>query len=89
MPKIKVTINGTSANPWHAMCLEQNPFPQIGRMEYDEFSKRVSSLDADPIDPGEAEAIIRGRLKGCSEEFVKICLSQYKPGERVKFEVTW
>jgi len=82
MLKMEIRINGSGENPWHIYQLKQNPFPQLGIYEYNAFDQMVNSLDGDPI---KSEDDIRERLKGCSEEFIKLCISAYQPGHRVRF----
>jgi hypothetical protein len=71
------------------MGLTQNPFPQLGRAEYQLQEIRLAKLGANPIPEGEAEQYIRGVLKGFSKEFVEYCIAKYEPGKMVKFYVTW
>jgi len=79
-----VRLNGTSENHWHRMGLTQNPFPQIAKAELMHGMMQINSLDGDPI-TGPAD--IRARLKGFTEEFIQLCISQFKPGEQVEFDV--
>jgi hypothetical protein len=81
-----VTINGTGVNPWHRLGLRCNPFPQIGRAETDAAERQVASLDGDPV-TGEAD--IRARLAGFTPEFIDGIVAQWRPGERVRFTVTF
>lgn len=87
--RITVCLNGTAENPFHRHGLSQNPFPQTGRMEYDRLCLRMQSLGGDPIPHDTAEAYIRARLVGCSDEFVDLCVSQFRPGEYVQFDIAW
>ena len=82
--RLTVTLNGTDTNPWHRMGLRQNPFPQLGRAEYDAGERQINSLDGDPL-TGEAD--IRRRLQGFDPEFIDLCVKCFKPGERVRFIV--
>lgn len=82
--KATVTLNGTSENPYHKMGLKQNPFPQIGEHQWDGFDRLLNNLEAEPI---RDVAHLRERLKGCSEEFIEMCVMQFKPGETVKFDI--
>lgn len=82
--KIKVTLNGTAVNPWNRLGMTQNPFPQIGRAEYDAHVAQLDKLGAEPI---RDVAHIRETLTGWSEEFVELCCSQFVKGKMVKFTV--
>jgi hypothetical protein len=86
MPTIKVRLNGTNKNSWHKMGLKQNPFPQLGKAEYDAGERQINSLDGDPIKDAND---IRQRLKGFSEEFIEGCVARFKPGKRVEFLVNF
>jgi hypothetical protein len=83
---ITVTINGTAQNPWHRYNLRQNPFPQLAKAEYDAACRAIASLDGDPITDAQQ---IRDRLPGFGAPFVELCVSQYRPGQRVCFRVTF
>ncbi len=84
--KVRVALNGTKENPWHVFGLTQNPFPQLGKAEYDRACLIVQSLGGDPIPNTD---YIRERLKGFSEEFVDGCCARFRPGEMVVFEIFW
>lgn len=84
--KITVRLNGTKENPWHKYGLKQNPFPQLGKAQYDAACLRVQSLGGDPIPNAD---YIRERLAGFSKEFVAGCVERFKPGELVEFVVEW
>lgn len=86
MVTMTVTINGTDKNPWHKMGMNQNPFPQIGKEEYNKSEMQINSLDADPI-AGPDD--IRKRLEGFSEKFIEGCIKRYVPGKRVRFKITF
>jgi hypothetical protein len=83
---LTVRINGTDKNPWHKMGLKCNPFPQIGKAEYDAAELTLAELDGDPVTGPED---IRKRLRGFSPEFVELCVANFRPGERVAFDVTF
>ena len=83
---IKVSLNGTNSNPFHAFGLTQNPFPQIAEHEYAGACLRLQKLGGDPIPNVE---YIRETLKGFSEEFVELCCKQFVPGKYVTFDVEW
>ena len=85
--RIKVFLNGTSVNPYHALGFTRNPFPQLGRAEYDAAERQISLLGADPIPPVGAEDYIRKTLAGFTSEFIELCVRNYKPGELAVFEV--
>ena len=85
--ELRVTLNGTDKNPWHRMGLKQNPFPQLGKAEYDAACLRLAALGGDPI-PNVQH--IKDWLKGYfSDEFIKLCCKNFKPGEIVRFTVHW
>lgn len=84
--KLRVSLNGTDENPFHKLGLKQNPFPQIGRMEYDAGERQINKLGGDPIPDTN---YIRETLKGFSEEFIELCCRQFKKGEYVTFTVNW
>jgi hypothetical protein len=83
----EVTINGTDENPWYAFGLTQNPFPQIPVRQLQRAMEQLASLDGEPIKPEGYATEIRKRLEGWSEEFVLLCIQNYKPGQRISFEV--
>lgn len=84
--KITVELNGTDVNPYHKLGLTQNPFPQTAKYEYDAACLCVQSLGGDPIPDTD---YIRERLKGFSAEFIELCVSQFRPGQLIKFVVEW
>lgn len=84
--ELKVTLNCTDTNPWLKMGLKQNPFPQIAKAELVAAMRQLNSLSGEPL-TGPID--IRSRLTGWSEEFVELCINQYRPGEIVKFIVTF
>lgn len=85
--KLKVELNGTDENPFHKMGLTQNPFPQLAKAEHDSACLKLQSLAGDPIPNTD---YIRERLKDhFSDEFIELCCEEFKPGEFVKFYVTW
>lgn len=86
---IRVELNGTAENPYHKLGLTQNPFPLIPQAQYSGACLRLQSLGGDPIPHDRAEAYIREKLSGFSQEFVDLCVSRFKPGEVVEFEVSW
>jgi hypothetical protein len=83
---LSISINGTTDNPWHCYGLSRNPFPQLPHREWEEGQAALASLD-EPI--SSADEIVE-RLKGkVSAELVGLCISQYKPGQHVTFNVTF
>lgn len=82
--ELKVTINGTNANPWNKMGLTRNPFPQIPRAELMPFMDTLAKLDGDPISDTDQ---IKSILKGWSQEFVELCCQKFELGKRVCFTV--
>jgi len=83
---IRVTINGTTENPWHRYALRCNPFPQTGRHEWYGAEMAIASLDGEPVT---SEQDIRDRLPLFAAPFVDLCIAQYRPGERVSFLVSF
>jgi len=83
--ELRVVINGTGVNPWHALGLTQNPFPQIAKAELMGAMNQLNRLGAEPIKSMDQ---IREILIGWSAQFVELCCKQYKPGEIVRFTVT-
>lgn len=72
---LKVTLNGTDTNPFHAMGLTQRPFPQLGKAEYDAQERILNRLAAEPIpDVGYRRKTLTDA--GFSPEFVDLCCSQ-------------
>lgn len=82
---LMVTING-SINPWQQYGLRYNPFPQTAISEFHAAEIRLNSLDGDPVTSPED---IRRRLDGFSDEFMGLCIAQWRPGRRVRFAVTF
>lgn len=82
--KLTVRLNGTKTNPYHALGLERNPFPQLADARYDVFEKRLAQLAAEPI-PDKSH--IRNILDGWSPEFVKLCCDKFIAGKMVVFDV--
>ncbi len=89
MQKLTVALNGTDVNPFAIHGLTQNPFPQIAKAELMGAMNSLNKLGGPPIPHDTYEAYIRDVLKGWSEEFVAGCVARFKPGEMVKFEVTF
>lgn len=85
--KFKVSLNGTDENPFHKFGLKCNPFPQIGRAEFDSAERRVRILGGDPIPHDTYEEYIRTVLRGFTKEFVDLCVEKFRPGEYVEFVV--
>lgn len=83
-----VTINGTDQNRWARYNLRANPFPQIARSEpsAEAANQVLRALDSEPI-PDEAE--LRRRLTGCSPEFIEGCVERYRPGQVVRFAISF
>lgn len=86
MPTLVITINGTTENRWLRYGMRQNPFPQLGKAEYDAGERMLASLDGDPITSADD---IRARLPGFDREFVEGCIARYRPGERVRFTISF
>ena len=84
--KIVVTLNGGPKNVWHTYGLRCNPFPQIGKFEFATANRMLRELDSDPLTGPED---IRRILKGCDHDFIELCCSQFKAGERIQFTISW
>lgn len=82
--KFTVILNGTDVNPYHALGLTQNPFPQIPKYEYASELQHLAILGAEPIPDTD---YIRKHLKGWSNEFIKLCCKEFKKGQIVRFDV--
>ena len=83
---LRVDLNGTDTNPFHKFGLTQNPFPQLGRMEFDRYTLHLAKLGADPIPDTD---YIRNHLRGWEPEFVDGCCARFKKGEMVTFFIHW
>lgn len=84
--RLKVVLNGTDTNPYARWGLKQNPFPQLGKAEYDRAERAINSLGGEPI---KDEADIRQRLRGFKADFVNLCVRNFKKGATVTFYVTF
>jgi hypothetical protein len=84
---LRVALNGTDTNPFAIYGATQNPFPQIAKYELQAHIINLQKLGGPPIPQDRPEEYIREVLKGWSEEFIQLCLKNYKPGEYVRFEV--
>lgn len=82
--QIRVDLNGTGENPYARWGLSQNPFPQIASAETDMHLRHLAKLGAEPIPDAD---YIRHHLKGWSQEFIDLCIRQYRQGEYVSFNV--
>ncbi len=82
--KILVSLNGTEENPYAAWGLKQDPFPQLGKAEYDRHCLHLQKLGGDPIPNVD---YIRRHLHGWSQEFVELCCREFRPGEYTVLEV--
>lgn len=83
---ITVTLNGGPVNVWHQYGTRCNPFPQMARAEDSHANRLLQELDSEPL---QSVQDIRRILHACSTEFVELCCQQFKPGERVQFQVWW
>lgn len=83
---ITVTLNGTDTNRWKRWGLMANPFPQAAIAAFTKAEQQINSLDGDTI---RTAADIRERLEGFADEFVDLCVSQFRRGQRVAFLVTF
>jgi hypothetical protein len=84
----RVELNGTDTNPYHKFGMKMNPFPQLADNKYDAATMAVQSLAGDPIPHDNFKSYIRERLHGkCSEEFIELCIQNFRPGQRVVFHI--
>lgn len=79
---LSVQLNGTASNPYEVIGLTQNPFPQLGKAEYNAVERHLAKLGAGPIPD---EAYIRTYLEG----FVDLCCANFVPGKMTSFTVTF
>jgi hypothetical protein len=86
MITLRVALNGTDENPFHHMGLTQNPFPQLGRYEYDRQCLHLAALGGEPIPDADH---IRKHLAGWEPEFVELCCERFRKGVYVTFDVEW
>lgn len=77
-----VELNGTSENPYHRLGLTQNPFPQVGKHEWNLMVLQVQKLGGDPIPDVQ---YIRDTLKGFTPEFIELCCNNFRKGQMVTF----
>jgi hypothetical protein len=84
--RLTVRINGTDTNPWARYGLRQNPFPQVAKHELLAGERMLASLDGEPVTTTQD---IRDRLAGCSAELIELCIAQWRPGERVEFDIVF
>jgi hypothetical protein len=80
--KFKVTLNGTSENPYERWGLTQNPFPLLP--EHPGLSRGLAYLDATPM-PALADLERALEHVNATEEFRHACRTEYRAGERVTF----
>jgi hypothetical protein len=85
--KLIVRLNGTNENPWHIYNLRCNPFPQIAKYEFMAGQIALNELDGDPLTgPDDIRARLGNKV---TDELIELCVQQFKPGERVEFEITF
>jgi hypothetical protein len=84
--KVTITLNGTAENPYFKMGVKDNPFPPIvsADPQYDSANRIIRRLRSEPIKDVDD---LRKKLKGCDPEFVRLCVNQFKPGKRVRFDI--
>lgn len=65
--------------------MEVNPFPQIGKAEYDAHEQRLATLQK----PNQTEASIRATLgdEMFDPRFVQMVVDAYRPGTVVRLDV--
>lgn len=85
--KLMVRLNGTDKNPFLEMNLKQNPFPQLGRAEYDAGELLLNKLGAEPIK--DVQQIRDTLAHSMTDEFIELCCERFVPGEYVEFPVHW
>jgi hypothetical protein len=82
---VTIRLNGTDTNSWHKFSLRCNPFPQFAQYELDRGMHAINELDGDPLNgPTDIQQRLQGRV---SQELIDLCIRQFKPGERVEFDV--
>jgi hypothetical protein len=85
--KLVVILNGSNENVWRRYQLRCNPFPQIAKREWQEGMLAISELDGEPLKgPDDIRERLRGRV---ADELIELCVDQFRPGERVAFDVTF
>ena len=84
---LKVTLNGTTRNPFLEFGMTQNPFPQVAKAELMPAMMQLNKLAAEPIPMNDYARYIRQVLTGWSDEFVDLCICNFVPGERSTFTV--
>ncbi len=84
--KFEVSLNGTDSNPFTKLGLTQNPFPAIPKGGYEVVNTTLADLGSRPIKDSED---IRCRLRGWSEEFIELCISNFVLGKITKFTVEY
>lgn len=87
MVPLIVRLNGTNKNPFARYGLTQSPFPQIPKAELHGAMMAINELAGPPIPADDFEAHIRRVLHGWSEEFIQLCILNFKPGKSVVFTV--
>jgi hypothetical protein len=84
--RLNISLNGTDVNPYHRWGLSCNPFPQIGKYEWDAAQRILASLGGDPIQDTD---YIRKKLKGFHSEFIEICCRKFEKGKYIQFYIEW
>ncbi len=79
---IRVVLNG-DRNLFGKYNLKQNPFPKYPNLDA-KTNTLLNRLAAGPI--VDTPDLVR-LLIGCSEEFQNLCCDQFRPGQRVSFNV--
>jgi hypothetical protein len=84
--RVEVILNATGINPYARWGLRCNPFPAIATYGYAAANALLADLAARPI---ASQTDLRDRLKGCSAQFLELCVRYYRPGKRTRFYVEW
>jgi|SRR5215510_15540392 len=86
--QLRVTINGTDVNPYEKLGLKQNPFSQLGKMEYDFICRKLNLLEATPMKSADE---LRAWLQKerCTKEFIDLCVQHYRKGQTTRFYITF
>jgi hypothetical protein len=85
--RLDVALNGTRENPFHAFGLTQNPFPQLAKAELRHADSAINKLAAAPIPHDSYGEYISKVLDGWDQDFIDLCIGNFRPGEYVKFSV--
>lgn len=86
--KATVRLNCTEESSFRKFGLLHNPFPRDGRWEFCDMNVALSILEATPLPTVDHLKRTVARLK-LTKKFVDLCLTHYKQGEVVTFDIQW